>query len=62
MELQIQHDAAPDNKNDIKTAMIGVLFDTSRYDESVTAGQVAIIDSFFSSLDWDKLDIDTTGT
>ena len=42
--------------------MIGVLFDTSRYDEGVTDGQVAVIDSFFDSLNWDKLDIDTTGS
>ena len=41
---------------------IGILFDTKRYDESVTDGQVEIIDAFFESLKMKTLDIDTTGT
>lgn len=41
---------------------IGILFDTQRYDESVTDGQVEIIDAFFESLKMKTLDIDTTGT
>ena len=43
-------------------ANIGILFDTQRYDESVTEGQVEIIDTFFESLKMKTLDIDTTGT
>lgn len=43
-------------------SVMGLMFDTKRYDPSVTAAQVEIIDTFFDSLGLDVLNVDTTGT
>lgn len=34
-------------------AVMGLIFDTQRYDPSITQDQVDIIDDFFDSLRWD---------
>lgn len=38
---------------------MGLIFDTQRYDESITDAEIEIIDMFFDSLLWNKLDVDT---
>lgn len=49
------HYAPKDGNSPLIAAVIGVIFDTIRYDTSVPASTVAIIDSFFDSLALDNL-------
>jgi len=49
LEMQMFHE--PDaTENGYTAAIMGILFDTQRYDESVTAEQVEIIDTFFDNV------------
>jgi len=41
-------------------AVMGLWFDTTKYDETITDDEVAIIDNFFDQLLMDKLSIDVT--
>lgn len=43
-------------------AVMGLIFDSKKYDPTITQEEVDIIDSFFDSLQLDQLDVDTTGT
>ena len=56
--MAIEHDPETTEKG-YTAAIIGVLFDAQRYDDTVTAGQVDIIDKFFDSIAWESLNIDT---
>lgn len=59
--MQVVHEPDAAEKG-FTAANIGILFDTQRYDESVTDGQIELIDNFFESLKMSGLDVDTTGT
>ena len=52
LEMQIEHEPSKANTGYSK-AMMSILFDTDRYDKSVSEGQVKIIDDFFDSLSMD---------
>lgn len=40
---------------------MGLIFDTKRYDPSITDAEIEIIDMFFDNLKWDSLDVDSKG-
>ena len=40
---------------------MGLIFDTKRYDPSITDAEIEIIDTFFDNLKWDSLDVDSKG-
>ena len=61
LEMQMFHEPE-ETENGYTAAIVSILFDAQRYDESVTAGQVEVIDTFFDNVQWSALDIDTTGT
>lgn len=52
----------PDNAQDGYFAAVqGLIFDTQRYDQSITKEEIAIVDEFFDSLKWDSLDVNSKG-
>lgn len=50
------------NKDDYFGAVMGLIFDTQKYDQSITREEIDIIDAFFDSLKWNELSIDASGT
>lgn len=46
------------NKDGYFGAVMGLVFDTMRYDPTITEDEVDIIDAFFDSMKWDALSID----
>lgn len=51
-----------DSKDGYFGAVMGLIFDTQKYDPSITKAEVDIIDAFFDSLKWNELSIDASGT
>jgi len=49
------HYAPKDGNSPLIAAVIGVIFDTVRYDTSIPPSTIAVIDSFFDSLALDQL-------
>ena len=61
-DLEMHSVHLPDNtENGYFAAVQGLIFDTQRYDQSITKDEIAIIDEFFESLKWDSLDVNSKG-
>ena len=61
-DLEMHSVHLPDNKQDGYFAAVqGLIFDTQRYDQSITKEEIAIVDEFFDSLKWDSLDVNSKG-
>ena len=61
LEMHFVHLLVDGKQDGYFAGVMGLIFDTKRYDPSITDAEIEIIDMFFDNLKWDSLDVDSKG-